>query len=249
MIVAGSVVRITGSGMGCPDWPKCFGQWVPPTEASQLPDDASEKFNEKRVAKAEKFAKYLEFFGLNQTAENLRNDPFLEQDEQFNPRKTWTEYVNRLMGFLAGNAVLLLFIWTLLKYRKEKTVLWLSFINLILMGFQGWFGSIVVASNLVPWTITVHLLLALVILFIQIYLIKRVSKNQSKTLEIDKKMYWLVLISWFIVFGQMFLGTQVREYIDALTRDGFGRDQWADQLGWIFFVHRSFSRRHLLYWQ
>jgi len=25
VILAGATVRMTGSGMGCPDWPKCFG--------------------------------------------------------------------------------------------------------------------------------------------------------------------------------------------------------------------------------
>lgn len=241
VIVAGSVVRITGSGMGCPDWPKCFGQWVPPTEASQLPDDAEEMLKEKRVKKAFKFAKYLRFLGLDATAQQLENDPYLDMEEGFNAAKTWTEYVNRLLGFLAGNIVLLLFFWTFLRYRKNRLLLMLSFVNLILMGVQGWFGSIVVASNLVPWTITVHLFLALVILFIQIYLVRMTSNTNTQVSTIPKIDRRLILIAWVIIVGQLFLGTQVREYIDELTRMGLGRDQWSEYFGLTFFIHRSCS--------
>ncbi|MBU2018773.1 MAG: COX15/CtaA family protein, partial [Bacteroidetes bacterium] len=144
VIIAGSVVRTSGSGMGCPDWPKCFGQWVPPTDESQLPEGTQEQLLEKRLQKAEKFASLLDKVGLSASAEKLRNDPYLQLDEPFNASRTWTEYANRLVGFVAGNLVLILFVWTFVRYRKNRKLLVLTFLNLLFISFEGWFGSIVV---------------------------------------------------------------------------------------------------------
>lgn len=240
VVVAGSFVRITGSGMGCPDWPKCFGQWVPPTEEGALPDNYREIYAAKREKKITKFTKFLSSIGLKETASKIENDPTLLIEEEFNAQKTWTEYVNRLFGFLAGNAMLAAFIWILFKYRKRKLVL-LSLINLVLMGIEAWFGSIVVASNLVPWTITVHMLLALVIIAMQLYLIKAISPAQTKPIELNKILKWLAIVVFAITFYQMFLGTQVREYIDELTKMGYGRESWTEKLGMTFYIHRTFS--------
>ncbi|MES2587987.1 MAG: COX15/CtaA family protein [Bacteroidota bacterium] len=240
VVIAGSFVRITGSGMGCPDWPKCFGQWVPPTTDEDLPADYKDIYSEKREKKIIKFANFLEKIGFEKEANQLRNDKSLLVEQDFNGRKTWTEYVNRLFGMLAGLGVLFVFLWILLKYRKRDLILW-SLANLIILTIQAWFGSIVVATNLVPWTITVHMLLALVIILIQILLIYKITKEKSTKLTLNVSMKTIVWVSFIITFVQMFLGTQVREYIDQLTIQGFGRESWTEKLGMTFFVHRTFS--------
>ena len=241
VVIAGSFVRITGSGMGCPDWPKCFGQWIPPTDEAALPKDYKQVFFEKREKKIMKFCKFLRGIGMESTAKKIEKDTSLEKGEDdFNARKTWTEYINRLVGFLAGDAMLISFVWILLRYRKRKIVV-ISTVNLVLMAIQAWFGSIVVASNLVPWTITVHMFLALVIIGLQIYLIRQISEKQQGNFQLNKLMRAIAVIVFAITFYQMFLGTQVREYIDELTKMGFGRESWTDKLGVSFLIHRSFS--------
>lgn len=253
VVFAGSFVRMSGSGMGCPDWPKCFGKWVPPTELTELPENYREAYLLKRQKKVEKFCKFLDKIGLDATAQKILNDPDVYKEEAFNARKTWIEYINRLAGFLAGNAMLLGFGWLLLFYRKRKWLL-LTGLNLVLMGIEAWFGSIVVATNLVPWTITIHLFLALVIIGIQLYLLHNMQHKQRSDLPKEKAFQWLSWLILGITFYQMFLGTQVRESIDALVKKGYSRAEWIEQLGLPFFIHRSFSWLVLillvyLFWQ
>lgn len=174
------------------------------------------------------------------TAVRIQTNPDVYVEEAFNAKKTWTEYLNRVVGFLAGNAMLIAFVWMLAVYRKSKFIL-LMLLNLLLMGVEGWFGSIVVATNLVPWTITVHLLLALVIIGIQIYLVYAMGRGSQTNLVLNRSMrlvLWLILI---ITFYQMFLGTQVRESIDYLVKQGYSRTEWMDKIGIEFLIHRSFS--------
>ena len=240
VVFAGSFVRMSGSGMGCPDWPKCFGKWVPPTELTELPANYRETYLLKRQKKVQKFCALLTKMGLNETAKKIQNDPTVYVEEAFNARKTWTEYLNRLAGFLAGDAMLLSFAWILIFYRKRKWIL-LAFLNLVLIGIEAWFGSIVVATNLVPWTITVHLLLALVIIGIQLYLIHNMRQQKRADIPQESAFKWLSWLILAITFYQMFLGTQVREAIDVLVKKGYSRAQWIDELGLPFFIHRSFS--------
>ena len=107
LILAGGVVRSSGSGMGCPDWPKCFGCYIPPVNASQLPADYKQKYVAGRLAKNQRFAKTLDAFGYHDLATRIREDKSILVPEDFNAGKTWTEYINRLIGAISGIFLLL----------------------------------------------------------------------------------------------------------------------------------------------
>ncbi|TDQ06579.1 COX15/CtaA family protein [Pedobacter metabolipauper] len=244
LILAGGIVRSTGSGMGCPDWPKCFDQYVPPTSVSQLPADYKEKYVAQRIAKNERFAKTLDRMGKGHLADSIRHDQSILQPEEFNVSKTWTEYLNRLMGAITGFLLLGLTVLSW-KYRKSAArISILSFLNLIIVGFQAWLGSIVVSTNLMPWVVTVHMLLALVILAILVYTYNYAQQLQKETTVIMAKVTWLkVIIFLTIVLSviQIVLGTEVREAVDAVSRKLLynNRESWIAETGMIFSYHRD----------
>ena len=78
VIAAGSIVRTTQSGMGCPDWPTCYGLIIPPTSVNQLPVNYQQLYANEGI-----------------------------DAEAFDVLKTWIEYINRLLGALLGLFVLI----------------------------------------------------------------------------------------------------------------------------------------------
>ncbi|QCR21021.1 heme A synthase [Pontibacter sp. SGAir0037] len=244
LILVGGIVRSTGSGMGCPDWPKCFGSWVPPTDVGQLPDNYLEVYKEKRIEKNKRVAGYLDKLGFKEVSAAIFSHPSQYIETEFNVTKTWIEYINRLVGALIGVFIFLTVVFAFPFLKKDKIVFYLSLLSFLLVGFQGWLGSIVVSTNLLPITITVHMALALLIVAMLQYAVVRSQKQTfTNRFAFTGKIYFLIWTVSIISFIQIILGTQVREEVDlvAFMMNGESRELWVDKLGAYFYVHRSFS--------
>lgn len=240
LILAGGVVRSTGSGMGCPDWPKCFGRYVPPTSSSELPANYKQTYIAGREAKNQRFAKTLDVFGFGDLATRLRQDKSILVPEEFNAAKTWTEYVNRLIGATSGLFLFLVAVYSFSSWKIDKRIAVLSVLNLILVGFQAWLGSIVVSTNLVAWIVTVHMLLALAILAISIATYHMAKVYGKPRLKITPIIHVICLLTLILSIAQIAFGTEVREKIDEVaTRLSGYRDGWVNSAGQIFFQHRD----------
>ncbi|WP_345221545.1 COX15/CtaA family protein [Hymenobacter koreensis] len=250
LILVGGIVRSTGSGMGCPDWPKCFGQWVPPTEASQLPADYKEVYTAQRVAKNQRVAVTLQKLGFTQVARELFAHPTQYIETDFNATKTWIEYLNRVLGALIGVFIFATVVtsWPFLK--RDPVVFWATFLSFITVGIQGWLGSLVVSTNLLPELVTIHMALALVLVALLIWALVRTDKDavgegasQRSMQPSQVRLSGLLAVLAVLSFGQIILGTQVREQIDvvAFGMNYLNREQWIAELGNSFKVHRTFS--------
>jgi cytochrome c oxidase assembly protein subunit 15 len=242
VILAGGIVRSTGSGMGCPDWPKCFGQWVPPTTESELPADYQEQFAQIRVEKNSRLAEYLQLLGFTKLATAIQNESIAAPEEKFNKYKTWTEYINRLIGVLAGFLVALM-VAASTRFRKVKPAIFYgSVAAFLLIGFQGWIGSIVVSTNLLPGMITFHMALAALLIGVLLYLLYISSDRQIPVANNALiKRIKLVLLATIVLFSiQVAIGSQVREAIDVVAML-YERRLWIDNLENIFYLHRTYS--------
>ena len=114
VIIAGAVVRMTGSGMGCPDWPKCFGYYIPPTEQSQLEWQANKEYKKGQVIILNESLKVAKNnFTSTDTFQKNNWGNYTKHDYAiFNASHTWVEFINRLIGALAGLATLIMGIFS-----------------------------------------------------------------------------------------------------------------------------------------
>ena len=111
-IALGGVVRVTGSGLGCPDWPLCHGRPYPPADIHSI-----------------------------------------------------IEYSHRTVGSVTGVLVIATVVLAWIVYRNRRPlVAWLATGSLLAIAAEGGLGGVVVAHDLAPWLVLVHLALAMLIL-------------------------------------------------------------------------------------
>jgi cytochrome c oxidase assembly protein subunit 15 len=210
LILVGGLVRASGAGLGCPDWPRCFGSWIPPSSAAELPA------------------------------------PF--DPSQFNPTLMWTEYLNRLLGITVGFLILATLVVAIRHHRRVRAILWPTVAACLLTGFQGWLGGRVVAHELAAWIVTVHLLVALVIvsllLYATLYAFYRLGRDDRirpvrEVSKVQRQLAWGTLVLIGVTLAQVTIGAQVRGRVDEALDAGTPRADALATVGAIDGWHRD----------
>ena len=241
VILAGATVRMTGSGMGCPDWPKCFGYYIPPIEQSQVlfqPNSKYKKgemiiFNEEKLLVAKSNFNSSDLIDLKNWDTYEKHDYII-----FDPVHTWIEYINRLIGAISGIPILLFTIISVVYFKKYKHLTFVSVLTVLCMGFQAWLGKTVVDSNLAPFKITFHMLMALLIIALLIYLVNSSSKYTIKKNKIFTNFLFVAII---LTLVQIVLGTQVRQFVDEQANVYYDKFEWFNEIPKVYEYHRTFS--------
>ena len=237
VVLAGSIVRMTGSGMGCPDWPKCFGLLIPPTSEDQIRWATDTDYSEGRMVIENGTLWYSTSDHISQgesfSPENWAPHPH-HNYSKFNTTHTWIEYLNRLTGALAGIPVLLLFILAI-RSRKTLPIIFAS-ATLVSLLFVAYLGKLVVDGNLIPFSITIHTLGALSILACLILMMQHLD---GMKVAINKSTRTWMIVSITLALLQFVLGTQVRELVDHFMESGITRTNIIDSLPEWWKLHRS----------
>jgi len=244
VIAAGAIVRMTGSGMGCPDWPKCFGYLIPPTERAELDWKPEHNYQEGQVIiVAEELRVAAKDFRSTATYRENNWEAYTKHDYAlFNPMHTWIEFLNRLLGALGGLATLIVGILSFWHWKKSKLIPLIAWGIIFGMGFQAWLGKTVVDSNLLPFKITIHMVMALVIVALLLY-IYYISKEVKQRFIIPSNIKLMAVFALVLTLVQIAMGTQVRQFVDEqIDRLGEGTQAlWLNPAPILFYVHRSFS--------
>jgi cytochrome c oxidase assembly protein subunit 15 len=214
LIAVGATVRVTGAGMGCPDWPMCFGLLVPPTSLEALPPLGTYDY------------------------------PPGWKVESFDPLMTWIEYLNRLLGAVVGLSILATLVAALRSFRRRPDVLVPTLLAFVGVLYAAWLGARVVAHELAPWIVTAHLLSAIgVVSALVVATINAGSAVTRAPSLAERRASLLVWATGVVALVQGALGTQVRGFLEdvAKARPELARGEWLLHIGPIDIVHRTMA--------
>jgi cytochrome c oxidase assembly protein subunit 15 len=148
--------------------------------------------------------------------------------------------------------MLLLVVSGILFVRRVWRVFLLSCTGLLPLGFEAWLGKLVVDGNLIPGSITIHMMGALSIVALLLVLLG-INKEFS-SVNYSRGFLAVLILVILMSIVQIVIGTQIREQVDVLKSTGMDRSNWINSLDWQFYFHRSFSLLILalntwLWWQ
>ncbi len=234
LIFVGAVVRVTGAGLGCPDWPTCWGCLIPPWKVEQV--DLSK----------------IDFERFQKKAERLGRDPATVTPEHvlesFNPRHVWTEYVNRLTSIPVGLLSVATLVAAFARPRDQQIVRWTALASLVVVLVNAVMGAQVVYSGIKPGILTAHMALAMLLIVLQVFTLWRGNERPALLpvagVSRGKLRWWVGLLLVLIVIEGI-MGTRIRELTDEMARahEGVDRASWIVELeeSTVYLVHRSFS--------
>jgi len=214
LIIVGSLVRVSGAGLGCPDWPRCWGCWFPPSSIAEIDPVylaekgiAIEDFNPTKM-----WIEYINrmvgvTIGLLVLATFFRSLPYRHTQ----PRIFWGAL---LAVFLVGFSG------------------WLGG-QVVQSGLKPGMITLHMVSAMV---------LLCTLIYITFLAISK-TKTTTLPTPIHKRLIYLSTLLFAIIALQMLLGTQVREAIDPYIKNnaGIDRSAWMTTIGWMDHIHRSFT--------
>jgi len=221
LIFVGGLVRVSGSGMGCPDWPTCFGKLVPPTSIEQISWHPQTEFEAGDMIVHNNTLWVSEFHFTTLASFGSENwHPYEKHNyAKFNMTHTWIEYFNRLFGATTGLVITMAMLFSLLIQKRFPKVAVATMVAFLLTGVEGWMGAKVVESNLAPMVITLHMLLALIIVSLLIYALLKIKLNtqsSSPQTSYASQVSLYLKILWGVTVVEILLGTHMREGLENL---------------------------------
>ena len=190
-------------------------------------------FREKKI----KIYIFFKSIGFEEKAILIESDKSLLYEQPFNIWNTWLEYINRLIGALAGLFIVGGFLLALKQKQNKRFKSLLAFGLILLTFFQAWWGSMVVATNIVPWVLTVHMVIAALMIAWQILII---SVWNRAVITVPKSIKLIALFGTLFFLFQIIVGTQVRQIVDYWLESNSRSDLLLEKFQ-LFISHRTIA--------